>query len=250
MSIGEDLADARARAGLTVTQVSNQTCIRETIIRAIERGDYAACGGDFYARGHIRAIARVVGADPGPLIAAYDAAHPAPPPVPAADLLAPARPVKVRQPGRANWAAVLAVALAAALGVVAYHVITGSRHAAATPAAAGARLHQASHHHPPAVTPTAPATTPAAAPYAHRIVIHLTASEDCWVEFTTPAGRYLSQTIVAGGTSRRWTFQHAVDMRLGNPGAVRLTADGKKPLPPGTVDPITLSLGLHGSISS
>ncbi len=78
MSIGEDLAEARRRAGLTVTQVSQHTCIRETIIRGIEHGDYCACGGDFYTRGHIRAIARVVGADPGPLIAEYDAGHHAP----------------------------------------------------------------------------------------------------------------------------------------------------------------------------
>ncbi len=56
-----------------MTQVSQRTRIRETLICAIERGDYDACGGDFYARGHIRAIARGVGADPVPLIAAYDA---------------------------------------------------------------------------------------------------------------------------------------------------------------------------------
>ena len=55
MSIGETLAKARRDAGLTVTQVSERTRIRETIIRGIEQDDYAACGGDFYARGHIRA---------------------------------------------------------------------------------------------------------------------------------------------------------------------------------------------------
>jgi len=75
VSIGEDLAAARRRAGLTLTQVSKRTCIRETLICAIERDDYRACGGDFYTRGHIRAIAHAVGADPGPLIAEYDAAH-------------------------------------------------------------------------------------------------------------------------------------------------------------------------------
>ena len=58
MSIGEVLADARRRAGLTVAQVSELTRIRETIIRDIERDDYASCGGDFWARGHIRRVAR------------------------------------------------------------------------------------------------------------------------------------------------------------------------------------------------
>jgi hypothetical protein len=73
--IGGTLAGARDRAGMSVSQVSQRTRIRETIIREIERDDYSSCGGDFYARGHIRAIARVVGVDPGPLIADYDAAH-------------------------------------------------------------------------------------------------------------------------------------------------------------------------------
>jgi cytoskeletal protein RodZ len=67
------LAEARQRAGLTVAQVSERTRIRETVIRGIERDDYARCGGDFYARGHIRGIAKAVGADPGPLVEEYDA---------------------------------------------------------------------------------------------------------------------------------------------------------------------------------
>ena len=58
VSVGETLAVARQRAGLSVAQVSERTRIRETIIRGIEDDDYSACGGDFYARGHIRAIAR------------------------------------------------------------------------------------------------------------------------------------------------------------------------------------------------
>jgi cytoskeletal protein RodZ len=76
--IGETLAQARHRAGLTVAQVSQQTRIRGTIIRKIEEDDYSECGGDFYARGHIRAIAKVVGTDAEPLIGEYDTLHRAP----------------------------------------------------------------------------------------------------------------------------------------------------------------------------
>ena len=78
MPIGETLAEARHEAGLTVAQVSERTRIRETIIRGIEHDDYAACGGDFYARGNIRSIAKVVGADAEPLIHEYDTARRAP----------------------------------------------------------------------------------------------------------------------------------------------------------------------------
>jgi hypothetical protein len=73
VSIGGTLAEARQRARLTVADVSARTRIRQPIIRAIERGDFGACGGDFYARGHIRAIARTVGLDSEPLVREYDA---------------------------------------------------------------------------------------------------------------------------------------------------------------------------------
>ena len=75
MSIGGTLAEARHEAGLTVADVSARTRIRQALIRDIEQDEFASCGGDFYARGHIRAIAGVVGADPRPLISEYDAAH-------------------------------------------------------------------------------------------------------------------------------------------------------------------------------
>jgi cytoskeleton protein RodZ len=70
--IGPALAGARTKAGMSVEDVSERTRIRRTIVSEIERDDYSSCGGDFYARGHIRAIAKVVGTDPAPLIEQYD----------------------------------------------------------------------------------------------------------------------------------------------------------------------------------
>jgi Helix-turn-helix domain/RodZ C-terminal domain len=252
VSIGEDLTAARRRAGLTVTQVSQRTRIRETIICAIEQDDYRACGGDFYARGHIRAIAHTVGADPQPLIAEYDAAHLPPHPAAAADLPQPARPIRIRERHRLSQAAGLAIALVAVLGLLAYHLFAASGRVPPRHPVAGPGPHRVLHHQGRSA---APATVPAAAipspaRYRHKVTIRLTAAEDCWVEFTTPAGVYLSQSIVAGGTSRRWIFRHAVDMRLGNPGGIRLTVDDQHPLPPGTAQPITLRLSPGGKISS
>lgn len=60
---------------MTIADVSARTRIRPPIIRAIEQDDYGVCGGDFYARGHIRAIARTVGLDSESLVREYDAAR-------------------------------------------------------------------------------------------------------------------------------------------------------------------------------
>jgi hypothetical protein len=114
MPIGDTLAQARQQAGLTVAQVSARTRIRETIIRGIEDGDYSACGGDFYARGHIRAIAKVIGTDSEPLIGEYDAAHRAPGAVAAVSLEElVATSAQARQQRRPHPPAVWALAVAA-----------------------------------------------------------------------------------------------------------------------------------------
>src|SRR5215831_13688887 len=138
VSIGEALAEARGRAGLTVAEVSQRTRIRETIIRGIESDDYSACGGDFYARGNIRSIAHAVGADPEPLIGEYDAVLRAPGALSAVSLDELVTTAQAPARRRPSWTAVLGLALAVTLGFAAYHfIVPGSPPAASTrPAAA------------------------------------------------------------------------------------------------------------------
>jgi len=70
--IGPELAAARTRLGLTVDQLAERTRIRPHVIEAVEVDDFEPCGGDFYARGHLRTLARVLGIDVAPLLATYD----------------------------------------------------------------------------------------------------------------------------------------------------------------------------------
>ena len=70
--IGPELAAARTRLGLTVDQLADRTRIRPHVIESVEVDDFAPCGGDFYARGHLRTLARVLGTDSAPLLATYD----------------------------------------------------------------------------------------------------------------------------------------------------------------------------------
>jgi hypothetical protein len=70
--IGPELAAARTRLGLGVDQLAERTRIRPHVIESIEVDDFAPCGGDFYARGHLRTLARVLGIDAAPLLTSYD----------------------------------------------------------------------------------------------------------------------------------------------------------------------------------
>jgi cytoskeletal protein RodZ len=134
VSIGATLAAARRHAGLTVADVSERTRVRQPIIQGIEHDDYAACGGDFYARGHIRAIAEVVGTDPGPLIEEFDDRWQSSPELTAAEVFQPSMPLRKRERHRMRWLGFVAVVVLAILGFAIYKFASGAGHA--RPAAA------------------------------------------------------------------------------------------------------------------
>jgi cytoskeletal protein RodZ len=243
VSIGDALAQARSQAGLTLAQVSERTRIRETIVRGIEHDDFSACGGDFYARGHIRSIARVVGADSEPLIHEYDTTHGAPQAIRAADVFEPATPIKLKERRRPNWSVAMIIVLALVVGYGVYRAVdavasSGSHAPVAAPP---------SHHPSAAAAPSTPAPTPTHV--SNTVVIRLTAIEDCWVGFSTPSGTPLSQYLVVGGSSKTWRFRHAVTMQIGNPAGIMLTVNGKNLGSPGSAGPVTLSFGPHKKLS-
>jgi cytoskeletal protein RodZ len=225
VSIGDTLAEARRHAGLTITQVSQQTRIRESIIRSIEQGDFSGCGGDFYARGHIRSIAAAVGADPVPLIREYDQEHGPPGAMRASQIFEPATPIKIREPRNLHLGWVLAVAVLALAGFGAYHFYPKSTTADPS-ASATVKVHTPS-------TPTAKASTaskPAAQkkkPTVPEADIRLTAAQDCWVGLNSTSGHTLYQGLVTAGSTKNWNEKNQVSLVIGNPSGITLTVNGK-----------------------
>ncbi len=175
MSIGATLAAARRHAGLTIAEVSQRTRVRENIIQGIEQDNYAACGGDFYARGHIRAIAEAVGADPAPLIDEFDDRWRSSPELTAAEVFQPSIPLRKRERRRIRWTAILAVLVLAVLGFAGYKFASGV--GKARPAADTSRppSHSGRPTAAPSVTPSAQASTarasPAATPTASPVAV-------------------------------------------------------------------------------
>jgi cytoskeletal protein RodZ len=240
VSIGDTLAEARQQAGLTVAQVSDRTRIRETIIRGIEQDDFSACGGDFYARGHIRSVASVVGVDPAPLIREYDQAHGAPQAMRAADVFEPSTPIRIKERRSLNWSVAMILALLVVVGYGVYHFVSagsGGSPGRAVAAAPPAATHRAKP------TPTAAATSPSPTTSTPSdVVIRLSAVEDCWVFLTNAAGDTIYSGVVPAGSTQSWKETQPVNLRLGNPAGVVLTVNGKKATPD-TNQPVTLSLG-------
>jgi cytoskeletal protein RodZ len=237
VSIGATLVKARREAGLTVGQVAERTRIRETVINAIERDDYTLCGGNFYARGHIRSIARVIGIDPEPLIADYDDAHGgSPQAIPARQAFEPETPVRFRERRAPNWSAAMIVALVlvAVYGVV--RVATGhDEHRSARHAAA-----------PATARPTpgrSVAPTPAPAP-RKDVTVRVKAKRASWLNVRDAKGKQLFSGIIRAGQTEEWKSKKRIRLLIGNGGGVRVTVNGKDMGTPGeTGQVIRLSYG-------
>ena len=72
MSLGEFMQGARESAGLSIDELSDRTSIRAGLIREIENNNFVHCGGDTYARGHLRNIAAIISVDAQTLIDLYN----------------------------------------------------------------------------------------------------------------------------------------------------------------------------------
>lgn len=249
MTIGDVLAAGRRQAGMTVTQVGQRTCIRETIIRSIERDDFSGCGGDFYARGHIRSIAQAVNVDPEPLIAEYDATIASPKVISAADVFQPVTPVRLKERRKPNWTAAMALALLAIIGVYAFVHFSSHK---ANPVA-DTRPH---HTHTTNTSANAdskakqPAKTPVVVQRRHRrLSIRITARQNCWVVITSlKTGKTIFAGMVYAGASVRWQEKHSVRLEVANPAAVVVSVNGSKnKIRHGVTQPVYLNLALGRS---
>lgn len=75
MTLGSTIRDAREAARLSITSLSEATSIRIGLLTEMENNNFIQCGGDTYARGHLRNIAPKIGLDAQTLINLYNEEH-------------------------------------------------------------------------------------------------------------------------------------------------------------------------------
>ncbi|MFI5638102.1 RodZ domain-containing protein [Streptomyces goshikiensis] len=250
-SIGTALKKARIAAGLTVDEVSSTTRVRIPIVHAIEEDDFTRCGGDVYARGHIRTLARAVHLDPAPLIDSYDAAHGGrPAPTPAAPMFEAERIRPERQ--RPNWTAAMVAAIVAVIGFVGFTAFngddTGKRpvaegSASPKPAPKQTAGKPAAQPQVPQAPKPEPSDSAIAAAPKDLVTVVLTAHDgESWISAKDHSGRLLFDGTLQVGESKTFTDKESIDLVLGDAGAVNLFVNGKEikdDFRPGQVERLT-----------
>lgn len=237
--IGPQLAQARGRLRVSVDQLAERTRIRPHVIEAMEVDDFEPCGGDFYARGHLRRLASVLGLDPAPLLELYDARY-GQGPIAASKVfqaeLATGPGAAVRgTSGGPNWTALLGVVVALlVLWGVARFVTGGEPAVVERPATA--------------VSSSAPAPDPDrfAGVGAPPRAVSVTATADTVVRLQDAEGETIWIGPLQAGESRRWSVTGAVTVRARDASAVTAQLGTEDPVRVGreaVPDEVTLGAG-------
>ncbi|MFF4755621.1 helix-turn-helix domain-containing protein [Streptomyces sp. NPDC002514] len=254
VSVGRTLRQARIAARLTVDDVSSATRVRNAIVHAIEADDFAPCGGDVYARGHIRTLAKAVHLDPAPLIARYDAEHGGRPAPTSTAPLFEAERIRPERRGP-NWTAAMVAAIVAVVGFVGFTAFKGGDGGNGDKAqvAEGAT---AATSNPASPTPTkttseeqtpAPSDSAIAAAPQDKVTVQVSAVDGrSWISAKDHSGRMLFDGLLEKGDSKTFQDGSKVNLILGDAGAVQLYVNGKKiqdDFKPGAVERLTYTKG-------
>ncbi|MER6326021.1 helix-turn-helix domain-containing protein [Streptomyces coelicoflavus] len=252
-SVGRALKQARIAAGLTVDDITTATRVRIAIVHAIEADDFAPCGGDVYARGHIRTLAKAVGLDPADLLARFDAEHGGRPVPTAAAPLFEAERIRPERRGP-NWTAAMVAAIVAVIGFVGFTFVKGgddggneasvAEGANASPsesASAGAKPEK------PADPKPEPSDSAIAAAPADKVTVKVSATDGrSWISAKDHNGRLLFDGLLKQGDSKTFQDNEKVNLVLGDAGAIELYVNGKKiedDFRPGAVERLTYTKG-------
>lgn len=225
MSIGAAVAAARLEASLSLAEVSERTRIRSSVIAEIEDDNFTHCGGDIYARGHLRAIATAVGADGQQWVDEYDRTYGSN--VPTVTEVFEAESAKPRRTPGMNWSALMAAALVLVVGLVVVQLATGSDEPGRPPTTVAEQTPS------PSVEPsqTAPAEEPTQLAQAQpdEVVLQIAAlpAGISWVRVTDPAGQVLFEGNLSAGQTKTFRDDKYLQVVLGNAAGVELTVNGQ-----------------------
>ena len=232
MSLGALIAKSRTDARLSIEDLSKLTNIPATLLRDMEKNNFAKCGGETYARGHLRNIATKVGIDERIFLDLFES-----------EVTAPAKPIRellnennvtmpYQEPKRISWK-ILAAGSAAALILFAgaqiffldsenpaeLEVITT---ASATPSEPAAESVVPSTTASPETTSTSTVSGPAG------VNIELVASRGTtWLYATNEDGKVLFSGMIRKGNSKNFIQPEQVNLRVGNAGGVDISVNGE-----------------------
>ena len=234
MSVGILLRQARESAGMSLEELSELTCVRQSVLRDLESDNFQSSGGLAYARGHIRNIAKVLHANAELLVEEFNAMN-QDFNRPMIDLLSENSVTPtVRRETRISFsvlgkAAAVIVALVIAIPTAASFVHSTKKPATPRPTSAPLALVSTT------TTTNSNSDTTAVATKSSPVSVVVTANAgSTWLAVTDSSGTQIFSGMLANGASQSFDDSQLINFTIGNAGAVNLNVNGKDAGTPGT----------------
>ena len=240
MSLGSLIAKARKDAGLSLEDLAATTNIRITVLSEIEKDNFANCGGETYARGHVRNIAAALKADQKEFIRLYEE-----------EQGGETRSMKellvetsvMREPSESykiSWKVLVMISVISLFVVGVAQIIISNTNTNTNDGAAPTVSASATPSDTPSVQPSA-SESPTAQPSAQNTfstgtgveVIVDAARAKSWLFVSDANGRTLFSGQISKGIAKTFTTDSQLNLKVGNAGGVDLTVNGKKVAPIG-----------------
>jgi cytoskeleton protein RodZ len=222
MALGKALTDARIAANLSIEDVGAATRVRNAVIAGIEAEEFRLCGGDVYARGHIRAIARAVGIPAEPLIEEFDSVF-ADAPITAGEVFEAER-TTVRERRGMNWSLAMFAGIVAVAGLAVTSALSNGPDDLAGPTDLTPS--------PTVAAPTDSAPLDSPAPQstgieadASGVVVQMSFSGSSWIRISE-RDQVVFEGIERAGSVRVFRAAESISVVVGNAGAVRMVVNG------------------------
>jgi cytoskeletal protein RodZ len=240
MSLGSLITQARKSAGLSIEDLSASTNIRSSLLREMESDSFSNCGGETYARGHIRNIATKLGVDPLIFITAFEEEQ-----MHAdrsmKDLLVENSVMKQPEEARkVSWKVLATISVASLLVVGLAQIIISNTSTVEIPKPITSSTTSSSATPSPTATESTPTEQTTVSTGTGVQLIVSASRAKSWLFVSDAAGRTLFSGQIAQGTVKTFSTDVSLNVKVGNAGGVDLTVNGKK------VD----SIGRNGQVVS
>ncbi len=232
MTLGEFLQKAREDAGFSVEELAHLVNLRPGLIKAMESNDFLPCGGDTYARGHIRNISQITGSNAQELLAMYDAEHSVDSRSIHAQLVDNNAAAIRSENKKLSWKVLVGASLSVVvlIGVAQFAISAIDSEPVATSVI--------TEEVEPSQTPT-PSSTPSVVPNASSAPL----TEGLTLSIAATRGNSNIDVVIAGvsvykgplfqGESKSFVGETSISIYLGNAGDLDLTLNGEKLAPLG-----------------
>lgn len=222
MSLGALITKSRTAARLSIEDLSKTTNIPVTLLRDMENDNFAKCGGETYARGHLRNIATKLGIEEREFLDLFES-----------EVTAPAKPIRdllsennaampYQEHKQISWKVLAAGSIAAlllfGLAQVIFGIVSNDPVVTTSPSTSVTQSESAK-----------PATTESAAPViAGQVSVEVIASRGTtWLYVTNESGTSIFSGQIRKGNSKLFAEAKQVNLRVGNAGGVDIKVNGK-----------------------